>query len=190
MLDGDGGIDIDVQPAIVGRGSTGGPRPLPRVRSRRPDPPQPGGVDALIDQPPQRARRGDRPERVLAIPPQLTDPVHTVRTVGHCGGQIGEHIPGRMRPRPLVGVRQRDCDLRGQPGQVGYLAQHAHPGVRHDAMAVRRHFHPRNRYTTLHLESAFPLGSWTLDKSHHSLQDRHFRQLNRRVAGSLAKNLG
>jgi hypothetical protein len=25
-------------------------------------------------------------------------------------------------------------------------------------MAVRRHFHPTNRYATLHLESAFPLG--------------------------------
>jgi len=49
MVDGDGGIDIDVQPAIMVRGSSGGPGPLPRVRSRRPDPRQPGGVDALID---------------------------------------------------------------------------------------------------------------------------------------------
>jgi hypothetical protein len=85
------------------------------VRSRRPDPREPGGSDALIDQPPQRGRRGDRPERVLAIPPQLTDPVDAVRTIGHRGGQIGEHIPGRMRPRPLVGIRQRGCDLRGHP---------------------------------------------------------------------------
>ena len=158
MIDGDGGIDIDVQPAIVGRGGPCGPGPLPSVRSRRPDPRQPGGADALIDQPPQCGRRGDRPERVLAIPPQLTDPIDAVRAVGHRGGQIGEHIPGRMRPRPLVRVRQRGCDLPRQPAQIGYLAQHAHPGVRHDAMAVRRHFHPTNRCATLHLESAFPLG--------------------------------
>ena len=39
---------------------------------------------------------------MLAIPPQLTDPIDAVRAVGHRGGQIGEHIPGRMRPRPLV----------------------------------------------------------------------------------------
>ena len=158
MVDGDGGIDIDVQPAIAGRGSPRGPGPRPRVRSRRPDPRQPGGIDALIDQPPQRGRRGDRPERVPAIPPQLTDPVHTVGTIGHRSRQIGEHIPGRMRPRPVVRLRQRGGDLQGQPGQVGHLAQHAHPGVRHDAMAVRRHFHPRNRCATVHLESAFPLG--------------------------------
>ena len=66
--------------------------------------------------------------------------------------------PRRMRPRPPVRVRQRGCDLPRQPAQIGHLAQHAHPGVRHDAMAVRRHFHPTNRYATLHLESAFPLG--------------------------------
>jgi hypothetical protein len=68
MVGGDGGIDIDVQPAIAGRGSPCRPGPLPGVRARRPDPRQPGGIDALIDQPPQRGRRADRPERVLAIP--------------------------------------------------------------------------------------------------------------------------
>ena len=158
LVDGDGGIDIDMQPALAGRGSPRRPGPLPGVRSRRPDPRQPGGIDALIDQPPQRGRRADRPERVLAIPPQLTDPVDAVRTVGHRGGQIGEHIPGRMRPRPSVRVCQRGGHLPAQPGQVGHLAQHPHAGVRHHATAVRRHFHPRNRYATLHLESAFPLG--------------------------------
>jgi hypothetical protein len=33
-------------------------------------------------------------------------------------------------------------DLRRQPGQVRQLPQHPHPGVRHDAMTVRGHFHP------------------------------------------------
>jgi len=52
------------------------------------------GVDAFIDEPPQRGRRADRPEHVGAIGPPLAGPVHTVRAVGHRGGPIGEHITG------------------------------------------------------------------------------------------------
>ena len=80
--------------------------------ARRPDRRQVGGIDALIDAPPQRGRRGDRPEHLLAIPEQLTDPVHTVRAIGHRSGQIGENIAGRMDPRPPIGVGQRRGDLR------------------------------------------------------------------------------
>jgi hypothetical protein len=68
--------------------------------SSGPNPRQMGGVDALIDQPPQRGSRADSTEGVLAIPPQPTDPVNTVRAVGHRGDQISEHRPGRMDPRP------------------------------------------------------------------------------------------
>src|SRR6476469_5568847 len=42
-------------------------------------------------------------------------------------------------------------------------------------MTIRGHLHPRNRYATLHLESAFPPALRNLEKSHHALQDRHFR---------------
>jgi hypothetical protein len=44
------------------------PSPLARICARRPNPGQPGGVDALIAPSPQRGGGGHRPERVLAIP--------------------------------------------------------------------------------------------------------------------------
>ena len=63
-----------------------------------------------------------------------------------------------MDPRPVIGVGQPGGDLLRQPAQISDLAQHAHPGVRHDTLAVRRHFHPPNRCVTVHLGSASPLG--------------------------------
>ncbi len=52
MVDGDGGINIEVQPTITVGGSTGGPGLLAGMRTRRPDPRQVNSVDTLIDQPP------------------------------------------------------------------------------------------------------------------------------------------
>ncbi|BBX96096.1 hypothetical protein MLAC_13900 [Mycobacterium lacus] len=106
------------------------------MRAGRPNPRQMRGVDALINQPPQRARRGHRPERLLAVTPQCADRIDAVRAVGHRRGQISEHHPGCMHPRPPVGIGQHGCDLRRQPGQIGDLPQHAHPGMRHDTGTV------------------------------------------------------
>jgi long-chain fatty acid adenylase/transferase FadD26 len=52
----------------AGRLGRGGAAQASHHQPRRPDPRQPGGADALIDQPPQCGHRGHRPERVLAIP--------------------------------------------------------------------------------------------------------------------------
>ena len=82
------------------------------VGPRRPHRRQVRGVDALIDQPPHRGRRGLRTEDVLTIAAQLPDPVDAVRAVGDRGRQIGEHLPGGVHPRAPVGVRQRGGDLR------------------------------------------------------------------------------
>src|SRR6476619_6795549 len=50
MVDGDGGIDVDVQP-VTGIGCrTGCPRLLPGMGTGRPDPGQMGGIDLVIDQ--------------------------------------------------------------------------------------------------------------------------------------------
>src|SRR5271165_602626 len=65
--------------------------------------------------------------------------------------------------------------------------------MRHDTMTVRRHFHPGNRCDTLHLRSAFPPASWNPEKSHHALQDRHFRvstHQNHRVSRKINTNEG
>jgi hypothetical protein len=56
MVDGEGGIDIKVQPFTGGRCRTGRRRRLPGMGTRGPDTGQMGGVDALIDQPPHRGR--------------------------------------------------------------------------------------------------------------------------------------
>ena len=107
MIDGDGGIDIDVQPAIVGRSSPCGPGPLPSAARIR------GSRAASMRSSTSRHSvvvEATGPNACSRSPPQLTDPIDAVRAVGHRGGQIGEHIPGRMRPRPLVRVRQRGCD--------------------------------------------------------------------------------
>jgi hypothetical protein len=36
---------------------------------------------------------------VLTVGPQLANPIRAGRAVGDRGGQIGEHIPGRVNPR-------------------------------------------------------------------------------------------
>ena len=128
-----------------GRGGAGRPGRCPAPRSGGP---HPGRCAASIRSSTSRhivVVEAFAPEHMLAIAAQLPDPVDAVRAVGDRGRQIGEHLPGCMHPRAPVGVRQHRGDLRRQPGQVGQLAQHAHPGVRHHTMAVRRHFHPRYR---------------------------------------------
>ncbi len=60
-------------------------------------------------------------------------------------------------------------------------------------MAIRGHFHPWSCCDTLHLRSAFPPESWTLEKSHSSLQDRHFRHsspVSHRVSRKIQARLG
>jgi hypothetical protein len=51
-------------------------------------------------------------------------------------------------------------DLRREPAQIRHLAQHPHPGMRHDTVTVGGHFRPGNRCAALHLRSAFPPASW------------------------------
>jgi len=97
MVNADGGIHIQVQPPITVGGGAGGPGVLANAGPRRPDPPQVSGIDALVDKTSQRARRTHRPERLLAVCPQLAGPIHTVRAVGHRNEQISEHITGRRR---------------------------------------------------------------------------------------------
>jgi hypothetical protein len=156
MVDDQRGVDVDVQPLIRGGGGTGGPRRRPGSRTRSAHPRQVGGINALINQPPHRGRRRRRAKDMLAVGAALPDPVDTVRAVGHRRGQIGEHRTRGIHPRTLVCVGQRGRDLRRQPGAIGQFAQHAHPGMRHHALAVSRHFHPRRRHDILHLRSAFP----------------------------------
>jgi hypothetical protein len=87
------------------------PRPS-RARGHAPPGSLTGGrVDALIDAPPQRGRGGHRTDHPLAIGPQLTNSFRTVRAVGHCSGQVGDRIAGRMDSRPLMGVGQGRADL-------------------------------------------------------------------------------
>jgi len=47
----------------------------------------------------QRGSRGGPSEHVLTVGPQLANPIRAGRAVGDRGGQIGEHIPGRVNPR-------------------------------------------------------------------------------------------
>ena len=177
MVDGDGGVNVDMQPPVAGGRGTGGPRRGPRIRTCRTDCGQVGGVDPLVDQPPHCGGRGGRTEHVLTVPARLSDPVDAGRAVGDRRGEIGEHRARRVDPRAPIGVGQRRGDPGRQPGQLRQFPQHAHSGVGHDTMTVRRDFHPGNRCDTLHLRSAFPLESWIVEKSHYSLQDRHFRYI-------------
>src|SRR5258705_5007378 len=91
MVDGDGGIDIQVQPLTYNRRCTGRPRRRPSVRAGSPDTGQMGGVDPRIDQPPHRGRRRGGTEDIFTIPAPLPDTVYAVRPAGDRGGQIGEH---------------------------------------------------------------------------------------------------
>lgn len=148
VIDHQSGVDVNVQPTLGGGGSD--------PPGRRPRPRQVGGIDALIDQPPHGGRRRLRAEHMLTLAAQLTNCVDAVRAVGGRGRQIGQHVPGRIHPRAPVSVSQRGGDLRGQPRAVRELAQHAHPGMRHDTMTVGGHFHPRCQRHILHSRSAFP----------------------------------
>lgn len=94
-------------------------------------------VHAFIEQAPQRGCGAHRPEHLLTVTEQVADPIDAVRAVGHRSGQIGEHITGRVDPRPLVGIGQHGGDLRRQPGQIRQLPQQAYPGMRHHPVAVR-----------------------------------------------------
>src|SRR5258705_12249274 len=47
--------------------------------------------------------------------------------------------------------------------------------MRHDTAPVGGHFHSGNSCATLHLRSAFLPSIMSCEKSHHALQDRHFR---------------
>ena len=69
MVDDDGGIHIQMQPPLVIGCRTRCPRLRPGMGSSGPNPRQMGGVDALIDQPPQRGSRANSTKDVLAIPP-------------------------------------------------------------------------------------------------------------------------
>lgn len=71
-------------------------------------------VDPLVEQAPQRATRRGLPEHVGPVTQQLPDPVDVIRAIGHRRRTIGEHLPGRMGPRPAVSIRQCPRDLRRQ----------------------------------------------------------------------------
>jgi len=130
----------------------------PGTHDPMPPRPTPGRPSAPPGSAADVTRRGDRPEHLLAICPQLPNRVDTVRAVGDRGGQTSEHISGRMGPWPLIDIGQRRRDLRRQPTQIGDPTQHAHPGVRH---------HPWRKC----------LRAGILDprQAPYSLQDRHFR---------------
>jgi hypothetical protein len=112
VIDGQGGIDIQVQPLPVSRGCPGGPRAGPGVGTRGADTGQMPGVDPLVDQAPHRGRRGGQAEGVFAIAAGLSDTIDAVRPIGDRGGQIGEHVTRRIRPGPAVGIGQYGSDLR------------------------------------------------------------------------------
>jgi hypothetical protein len=157
VVDGDGGVDVDVQPVTgIGR-RTGRPRLLPGMGAGRPDPAHMGGIDLVIDQPPHRGRRGGGTEGMLTIPAALSDPVDAVRPARDRSSEIGEHRTWGMSPRATVGIGQHRRDLRREPAQVGDLPQHRGPGMRHDTRTVGGHFHPWTCCAILHLRSAFPL---------------------------------
>jgi len=175
MVDRDGGIDIDMQPLTRRWCRPGSPRRRTGVRASGPDTGQVCRVDAGIGQPPHRGRRRRGAKDMLPIPAALPDAVNAVRPVGHRRDQVGEHRTRRIHPRTSIRVRQYGRHLRRKPSHISQFTQHPHPGMRHDTMTIRGHLHPRNRYATLHLESAFPPALRNLEKSHHALQDRHFR---------------
>jgi hypothetical protein len=58
------------------------------------------GLDALVDQPPRRGRRGFRAEHVLTVAAELPDAVDAVRAIGLRGRQISEDIPGAYTHGP------------------------------------------------------------------------------------------
>lgn len=61
-------------------------------------------------------------------------------------------------PRAPVGVGQRGSELRRQARAVGEFAQHAHPGMRNDTMAVGGYFHPRVLPRHSSLAKCLPIG--------------------------------
>jgi len=157
MVDDQRGVDVDTERLTRRWGGASRPGRRPRRRAGATDLRQVRGVDTLIDQSPHGRRGGLGPEHVLAVPAELPDSVDAVRPVGHRRGQIREHRPRSVRPRPLVGIGQNLGDLRRQPGQIGQLTQQPHPGMRHHPAAIRRNFHPPDRRDSIHLRSAFPL---------------------------------
>jgi hypothetical protein len=113
MVDGDGGIDIDVQPLPSCRGRPSSPRRRPGMGAGSADRGQMLRVDLVIDQAPHRGRRRRRTEHVLGVPATLTDAVDAVRPGGDRSSQIGEHRTWGVGPRPPVGIGRRGADLRG-----------------------------------------------------------------------------
>jgi hypothetical protein len=131
VVDGQCGVDVDVQPPARRRVGSGGPRRRPGCGTGSAHPRQVRRVDTLVDQPPHGGRRCRRPENMLAVPAQLSNPVDIVRAVGHRRRQISEHRARGIHPRTLVRIGQSGRDLRRQPGQVRQLAQQTHPRMRH-----------------------------------------------------------
>jgi hypothetical protein len=111
VVDGEGGIDIEVQPFGGCWGGPGSPRAGPGLGAGDADTCQMGGVDPGVDQAPHRGRRRGRAEDMLPIPAALSDTVDAVRPTGHRSGQIGEHRTRLIDPRALVGIRQCGGDL-------------------------------------------------------------------------------
>ncbi|BBY57632.1 hypothetical protein MSAR_07680 [Mycolicibacterium sarraceniae] len=79
---------------------------------------------------------------MLTVAAQLSHTVDAVRTVGDRSRQIGEHLTRGVHPPAAVGIGGHRGDLQGQAREIGELTQQAHPSMRHDTLAVSRHFHP------------------------------------------------
>lgn len=118
------GVDIDVQPLPRCGGGSCRPRRCSGCGAPSADPWQVRGVDALIDQPPHRRGRRLRTQDMLTVAAQLPHPVDAIGAIGDRGGQIGEHLPGCVHPRPPP------TDLSDPRAHAPCPSRHATP--RHD----------------------------------------------------------
>ena len=120
MVDGDGGIDIEMQPRSW---SGAAPQPTPTsVRGHVPPGYRAGERRRSADRPvatawsSTRRRRTRAPDRRTVARRRRCSP-----PVGHCRGQIREHRARVMGPWASIGVGHRGRDLRRQPGQIRQL---------------------------------------------------------------------
>ena len=132
---------LDQPPHVPADLRSGGRDPVPLVRAD------------LVQRPPQRRVRGDRPEQ-LGLIPQHRQVRHHPAPVGDQHRGVGQY-PAAVVHRGEPAAAQRPGQRPGQPGSVGQQPQRRGPGARHHPVPADFHGQiPRPRGKLIHLKGA------------------------------------
>jgi len=104
--------------------------------------------------------RGDRTEQIGLVTQhrQIRD---RLATIGQHHREVDQH-PGADHASNRALTKPAQClpEGMGQTGDLGQIGQQPRPGMRGDTPPMSRHHDHGTRRCTLHLRSAFPLGSF------------------------------